>query len=218
MDFQNDIQLFDKYTQSELSESERQDFENNLQSDFNLKSEFEEHQLTVETVRQFERARLKEMLQNSAPPQRSTIRRITPRIFRIGIAASILLVIGFGTYFINQSDARLYASYNLDESPNITMSGNDATTEKNRANYDAALVLKEAGRLTDAILVFDKVSEQNINLYFIAQYSKAMLQFKTGDKTSAQQTLNKIVKHPENHFIKDKAKDALNAMKKTWFF
>ena len=216
MDFQNDIQLFDKYTQSELNESEQRDFEENLQSDFNLKSDFEEHQLTVAAVRQFERARLKEMLQNSAPPQRNNIRRITPRIFRIGIAASILLIVGFGMYFLSQSDARLYASYDLDESPNTVMG--ERETAENRTNYDAALTLKEAGKLTEAIAAFDKVSEENISLYFIAQYNKAMLQFKTGDKTTAQQTLNKIIQHPENHFIKDKAKDTLDAMEKTWFF
>jgi len=160
---------------------------------------------------------MQEMLINSAPPQRSNIRRITPKIFRIGVAASILLLVGFGTYYLSQSDARLVASYDLNESPTNVMSG-ESTTEQNRANYDAALTLKEEGKLTDAIIAFDKVSEQNINLYFIAQYNKAILQFKTGDKTTAKQTLNKIVNRKENHFIKVKAKDALNAMEKKWFF
>ena len=216
MDFQNDIQLFDKYTQSDLSESEQRDFEEELQSDFKLRADFEEHQLTVETVRQFERARMKEMLLNSAPPQRKNIRRITSRIFRIGIAASILFLIGFGTYFLNQSDARLYASYDLDESPNTVMG--ERETAENRTNYDAALTLKEEGKLTEAIVAFDQVSEETISLYFIAQYNKAMLQFKTGDKITAKQTLNKIIEHPENHFIKDRAKNTLEAMEKTWFF
>ena len=216
MNFQNDIELFDRYTQSKLSEKERHGFEENLNSDFNLKSEFEEHQLTVETVRQFERARMKEILLNSAPPKRRNIRRITPKIFRIGVAASILLLIGFGTYFLNQSDARLVASYDLDESPNNVMGKQE--TKENRANYDAALTLKEEGKLTEAIIAFDNVTEENVSLYLIAQYNKGMLQFQTGDKSGAKQTLNKIIKNPENHFIKDKAKDALNAMEKTWFF
>ena len=216
MDFQNDIQLFDKYTQSDLRESERRDFEEELQSDFKLRTDFEEHQLTVETVRQFERARMKEMLLNSAPPQRKNIRRITSRIFRIGIAASILFLIGFGTYFLNQSDARLYTSYDLDESPNTVMG--ERETAENRTNYDAALILKEEGKLTESIVAFDQVSEETISLYFIAQYNKAMLQFKTGDKITAKQTLNKIIEHPENHFIKDRAKNTLEAMEKTWFF
>lgn len=216
MNFQNDIELFDKYTQSKLSKKERREFEEKLQYDFNLKSEFEDHQLTIEEVRRFERARMKEMLLNSEPPQRKNIRRITPKIFRIGIAASILLLIGFGTYFLNQSDVRLYATYDLNESPNTVMG--ERETKENRANYDAALTLKEEGKLTDAIIGFDKVTEDNISLYLIAQYNKAMLQFKTGDKTAAKETLNKIIENPEKHFIKDKAKDALNAMGKTWFF
>ena len=216
MNFQNDIELFDNHTQSKLSKEEQRNFEESLQSDFNLKSEFEEHQLTVETVRQFERARLKEMLINSAPPQRTMIRRITPRLFRIGIAASILLLVAFGTYFLNQSDARLYASYDLNESPNVVMGTKE--TAINRANYDSALSLKEAGQLAESIIAFDKVSEENISLYLIAQYNKGMLQFKTGDETAAKETLNKIIQNPENHFIKTKAKEVLEAMEKTWFF
>ena len=91
-------------------------------------------------------------------------------------------------------------------------------TAENRTNYDAALTLKEEGKLTEAIVAFDQVSEETISLYFIAQYNKAMLQFKTGDKITAKQTLNKIIEHPENHFIKDRAKNTLEAMEKTWFF
>jgi tetratricopeptide (TPR) repeat protein len=217
MNIQNNIDIFDNYTQEKLSPRERQDFDQSLQSDYSLKSAFEAHQMTVETVRQFERERLKHMLIHSAPPQRSNIRQIAPKIFRLSIAASILLVIGFGAFYMSQSDERLYASLDLQNSPNIMMSGQSATTF-NRQNYENALALKEQGKLGDAIRAFDKVSKENINLYFIAQYDKALLQFKLGDKAAAKNTLDQLMQQPENHFIKDKAKKAINAMSKNWFF
>lgn len=219
MNNRNDINVFDQYANGVLNEVERRDFENHLETDFNLQSDFEDYQNTIKVVQQFERTRLKEMLLNSEPPQRSIIRTMNQGVFRMSIAASIALLIGWMGFNYSQSDVRLYQAYSLDDAPNIIMSiPTSQTTEEARVIYEQALTLRETGEYENAIVEFEKIDEANINLYFISQYDIAMLQFKTGNKDAAKSTLLQLTEHTENHFIKKKAKEALNAMNRKWFF
>ena len=212
MNNRNDINVFDQYAQGVLNEVERKDFENQLKTDFR---EFQE---TIHVVQQFERVRLKEMLLQSEPPQRAIVRSMNRGIFRMGIAASIALLIGWMGFHYSQSDERLYQAYKLDDSQIVVMSGEKSETINARAAYENGLKLRDEGDFEAAIANFSKVGTQRTNLYFISQYNIAMLQFKTGNKEKAKIILTQLTERSETHFIKNKAQKALEAMEKNWFF
>lgn len=214
MNTENNIHLFDKYLKEEQSEQERNAFERQLKADSNFRADFEAHQNLVAQIRTFERDRLKTMLLNT--PAATTVRTLQSRNtfqqhwLKIAVAAAVVLFVVGRFFFAAPSNERIYANFQLnDQTINQMCLAPDVTTQ-NRFQYENALALRGGGEMQAAIAAFDEVSDENINLYFLAQYDKALLQIKTGQRSEAQKTLTALVKRTENHFIKKKAKKILS--------
>jgi len=217
----NYIEIFDKYYHEQLSAVERQAFEAALAENQEIKLAFEQYQQTVAGIAAFERQQLKQQLLN-ARTQSST--RSTGRVIgmarhwgRVGVAASLALLVGLGLYWCNQSNDRLYADYELDKAENLMGFGTNEVINE-RQMFQMGLTFKEDDKLEAALSSFEKIEDENINLYFRAQYNMALIYLKIGEKQKSKTTLMGLSEHSENHYLKDKAEAMLKDLERFCYY
>ena len=218
MQLKNDIEKFDKYKKNDLSERERADFEAQLTVDSHFKEAFEDYQMMVEGIRNAERKRLKQELLASQPLRaRRNVRSIARHWGKVGIAASLAILVSFGIYFCTNSNERIYAQFDLGRSNNLM---NFGTTDASDAHqlFDEAMSLKTNGELNAAVEKLEQINDKDTYQYFLAQYNQALIYIKLNENVKAREILKNMIDKPGNHYSKDKAKSLLKALNRSCFF
>jgi tetratricopeptide (TPR) repeat protein len=93
------LHIFDAYTHGQLSETEQRDFENRLQSDKELKKEFEEYIHIVNGINEYERERIKVMLKDRKIYQMHNDRSWFS-VKRVASIAAVVLILVIPGYII----------------------------------------------------------------------------------------------------------------------
>lgn len=216
---ENKILLFDAYRNEEMLDSERVAFENRIEKEPLFKLEYEEYLAMVDGIRQFERERLKQFLMESDVENEPTKVIELPTRSRsiwtkIAVAAAILLLL-IPTYNYFTFESRMVAKYQIEAIDDNTMGGENISA---RENFYRGIEFKKAGKSTEAIAAFEIITEEDINIYFLAQYEMALLEIENKNTEKAKSILQKLTQRTENHFIKSKSKQLLDNLQKSRFW
>lgn len=220
---ENKILLFDAYRNEEMPDLERIAFENRIEKEPSFRLEYEEYLAMVAGIRQFERERLKQFLMES-DAQKSTENVPTKVVamqtknrsiwVKIAAAAAVLLLL-IPTYNYFTFERRMVAKYEIEAIDDNTMGSENVSA---RADFYRGIELKKAGKSTEAITAFEAITEEDINVYFLAQYEMALLEIENKNTEKAKTILQKITQRTENHFIKSKSKQLLDNLQKPRFW
>lgn len=216
---ENKIALFDAYRNEEMPALERVAFKNRINKEPLLRLEYEEYLAIVQGIRQFERERLKQFLMESdaenIPTKVLQLQTKNRSIWaKIAVAAAILLLL-IPTYNYFTFESRMVAKYEIEAIDDNTMGGENISA---RENFYRGIEFKKAGKSTEAIAAFEIITEEDINIYFLAQYEMALLEIENKNTEKAKSILQKLTQRTENHFIKSKSKQLLDNLQKSRFW
>lgn len=218
---ENKITLFDAYRNEELSEAEKVAFEQRLQKEEVFKLEYEEYLNIVNGIRQFERERLKSFLEEEEEAERETaetkivqMRTVSPFAWVKYAAAVVLLLSMFPLVNYLTFESRIVSEHKLELIDDNTMG---EVEEDIRLNFYEAIELKKEGKIDEAIANLKTIQPNDINIYFLAQYELALIEIQQKEVNRAKSRLEKLIKRPENHFVKAKTKVLLEDLNGTRF-
>ncbi|MFK7946160.1 MAG: hypothetical protein AB8G11_01125 [Saprospiraceae bacterium] len=216
---ENKIKLFDAYRNSELSDAEREAFEQRLEKEAVFKLEYEEYLGIVSGIRQFERERLKAFLEEETEQEALEAKVLQMRTFSpfawVKYAAAIVLLLcmfPLVNYFTFES--RMVSEHSLELIDDNTMG---EVEEDIRLKFYEAIELKKAGKTNEAIANFKSIKSNDVNIYFLAQYELALIEVEQKKVDDAKTRLDKLIQRKENHFVKAKAELLLKDLKGTKF-
>jgi len=158
------LTLFDSYYKDMLPAQERTEFEKRLETDSELKKEFDNYSVLVDGISMYERERIKNILKSSSTAADGRAKhieqhsRISMRRIYYAAAATLLLLMIPG-YFVYQNmtfNKRMYNEFYVKDSGVPVVMGstnnsafNSAMIEYKDANYKTALALFNQLRTND---------------------------------------------------------------------
>lgn len=219
---ENKIVLFDAYRNEELSEAEKVAFEQRMERESVFKFEYEEYLNVVSGIREFERERLKafweedneEDNEEKIETKVAQMRTVSPFAWVKYAAAVVLLLCMFPVVNYFTFESRMMSEHQLELIDDNTMGEVEGNI---RLNFYEVIELKKAGKTAEAIANFKTITPNDINIYFLAQYELALLEIEQKEIEDAKSRLQKLIKRPENHFVRIKANDLLNDLSRTRF-
>ena len=144
-----------RYFEGQMDQKEKNEFESKLKSDLLLSQEYESFKYSIATVKQAGRFVLRNRLEQfeseivNSGTTRSTIRKI-PISRYIGIAASIVVLIGLFWFFSSSRSDQLYANYFQPYEAPTSLRGDTQATEWNSlfevynvGDYEVVIALLE---------------------------------------------------------------------------
>ncbi|MBK8501704.1 MAG: hypothetical protein IPL46_05570 [Saprospiraceae bacterium] len=204
MNQQNNIDLIEQYLNNELSESERQEVENQLATDHSLSNEFDRrhtaHKMIDFMVSENLRQQLKDLEaeETKVVPLASRSRRM----YALAIAACVIILMG-AFFFIIPSDQNLSSTQlalNLYETPVFTMRGTDAQTiDANVALGIEALTNKNYDQ---AIVTLEQVTSGNA-FYIMAKYYLGHANFLKHNFQAALNNFAEVISSNDVRYLED---------------
>ena len=132
------------------------------------------------------------------------MRTFSPFAWMKYAAAIVLLLCMFPLVNYFTFESRMVSEHRLDLIDDNTMG---EVEENIRLKFYEAIELKKAGKRDEAIANFKSIQPNDINIYFLAQYELALIEIENKEINEAKSRLEKLIKQPENHFVKAKAND-----------
>jgi tetratricopeptide (TPR) repeat protein len=155
------LEQIEKYLNNELSLSERQVFENQLSMDEKLAKDFAFYANTHTASKQLANEKRKEQFENLRTEISSrSVRRIKPMIWLAGLAASVILALGFWWFSQTATSnaevlADVYIQEHFDKLP-VKMDGNSDSLQM-------GLRLFNENKLNDAQKIFEAILQRKNN-------------------------------------------------------
>lgn len=237
----DNLHIFDSYISGKLSETARKNFENSLESDIELKSEFEEYLHIINGIREFEHERLKIVMKD----HKSKVLHSSnwKSIRNVAAAAAIILVLVIPGYVIFRTTTfptRLVKEFYI-EDPGIPVTMGASSNplleqamidykdkqfekslliisqllatfpENDTLNYYAGLCNFELGKTEPAIENLEKLAEIGSVYYYPAKYNLGLLYIKNQDIPKARQMFE-LVSDGDKGTLKEKACELLERL------
>ena len=223
------IELIELYLEAKLSEEERIAFENRLLIEDDLKEEFELYKLSISVIKENYASSLQEelnlldkKLDRELNLQAIKNNKQFPLKRVMGIAASILIIVGFSLYLFSKSEnERLYSKYYIkDNGLPVTMSvsNNSLNTvmnfyklgetdkayteiskfsENDTVIFYKAVFLLELNKNSEANILFNRLPQQSV-FKQKAQYYYALSLLVANKKEESKKVLQVII-NTKNH-------------------
>ena len=142
---ERDLELLDDYLRHQLNEGERAAFEQRLEADQALKSEYNLQQKIAEGLRQARVTELKTMLNNVAVP--AGAQGGTSVLTKLGLGIGASLLVGVGIYYFNtKEEAPTPAPQQTiiaEAKPENTVPATDSSAEENQPKENEAAATSE---------------------------------------------------------------------------
>lgn len=204
MNQQNNIDLIEQYLNNELSESERQELENQLATDHNLSNEFERRQTAHKMIDFMVTENLRKQLRDLEADETKVVPLSTRsrRMYALAIAACVIILIGAFFFIIpsgqNLSNAQL--ALNLYEAPAFTVRGTEGQTiQANIAQGVEALSNKNYDL---AITTLEQVTPDN-DYYTMARYYLGHANFLNRNFQLAANNFEDVIKRNDIRYVED---------------
>ncbi len=209
---------WDAYNQGNLSPEEEAFLKKELRDKHAFREAFQEQRTLSEAVKKHNREQFKARFQQSIELAEKTRRsndKLRPFLWAIIIAASFL-----GAYYFYQS----YQYWNrIEENIADVLQDYDPTymgdegiqLTPNELAMEKGIQLLKEKEYQAAIFEFKKVkkiSPEEYDDYFSAQFRIASAYIKLRDKQKAKKTLQDLINQPEKHFLKGKAVELLKGL------
>lgn len=204
MNQQNNIDLIEQYLNNELSESERQELENQLATDHSLSNEFDRRQTAHKMIDFMVSENLRQQLKDLEDEETKVV-PLTSRsrtMYALAIAACVIILIG-AFFFImpsgqNLSNAQL--ALNLYETPAFTMRGTDAQTIP--VNITQGVEALSNKNYDTAIATLEQVTPDNA-YYTMARYYLGHANFLNHNFQVAANNFEDVIKSNDVRYVED---------------
>lgn len=185
-------QLLERYFENQLSQEEEILFQNYLDTDASFAEEFAFQKSVKQAITLNERAELKQQLQSFETPKTNK-----KWLSKWSVAASIIVAVGAGYWFMNQSpnNIELYEDY-YQSYPNVvapTVRGENSEDIKSEAFYEY-----DNGNYEKSLVLFSKIYETDKDDY--ALFYKALSQMELQKTTEAIATFKQFDLGKNNAF------------------
>lgn len=204
MNKQNNIDLIEQYLNNDLSESERQELENQLATDHNLSNEFDRrhtaHKMIDFMVSENLRQQLKELEAEDTKviPMASRSRRM----YVLAIAACVTVLIGAFFFLMpsGQHPGNAQLALNFYETPTFTMRGIDAQTIN--TNIAQGVEALNSQNYDLAIATLEQVPSDN-DYFIMAQYYLGHANFLNHNFQAASNNFADVIKSNDVRYIEE---------------
>ena len=215
--------LFDRQHKNQLSGEEADLLRNALETDPEVREEYESYKLIVDSILSLEIAALKNELKDQLE-QKPGIKPVPGSIksLKIVLAIAASTIIGlfvFNHLYFHEKVLQRYALSNY--KVNLMDAPHSTEDPLNHSPLEEAFILEQEGELDAAISILDNIkvtSEEYYDDYFIAQYELALIYIEKKELDKSKQILIALTNRPENHIIKKDAQQLLNDLKRPRIF
>ena len=211
--------LFDRHHKNQLSDEETEQLRSALETDTEIREEYENYKLIVDSILSLEIASLKNELKDQLEQKQSTkptLRSITSIKIVLAVAASTIIgLFAFNHFYFHEKVLHRYAL--SDYKVNLMDAPSSPEDHLNYAPLEKAFILKQEGELNAAISILENINvttEEYYDDYFIAQYELALIYIEKKELDKSKQILIAISNRPESHIIKEKAHQLLKDLKR----
>lgn len=208
--------LFDRHHKNQLSEEEAEQLRSTLETDSEIREEYENYKLIVDSIFSLEIASLKNELKDQLEQKQNN--KLTIRSIKIVLAVAASTLIGlfaFNHFYFHEKVLQRYALSNY--KVNLMDAPPSPEGLLNHTPLEEAFILKQAGKLDAAISILENInvsSEEYYDDYFIAQYELALIYIEKKELDKSKQILISLANRPESHTIKENAHQLLNDLKR----
>lgn len=194
MDNNPNFERVDKYLNNELSEQERQELENQAAHDEDLSAELERQQAAHKVLDLVIAKNLKQQLEDLEEESKVVAmpRQRRFSLYQLAAAASVLLIIGFGTlFFLNSSDdpAALASAYY--ETPDLNTQRSVSADPNTTDALTQGLEMLNLEQYQEAITTLSTIEADN-EQYIPAQYALGHAHYLAGQYQAAETSFTAV--------------------------